>query len=437
MVEPGAETKPLQEWLSQADTVEVVRELQHLEPIERAAAFRLLSKEAAREVFEQLEPVYQEELVQALREDQVRELVESMEPDDRARLFEEMPAAVVRRVLAGLSQHEQDMTGLLLGYPAESAGRIMNPEFLALRAGMSVQEALAAVRRRGPDVATVYAIPVTDEHGRLIGMLELEDLVFADPDERIDRVMDDEPHRVHTKQDQEDVARLLQAADLLAMPVVDSEERLVGLVTVDDAMDVLANEEGEDLARAGASEPLGRPYLSVSIFQVAHSRVVWLMLLAIAATLTVNVLSAFEGMLDKIVSLSLFIPLLIGVGGNCGAQSATTVIRAMAVDELRGRDFMRVIYREARVGLLLGLTVAAIGVLPVWLLFGRSLAAVVGLTLIAVCTLASVVGATMPLVAERIHIDPAVVSAPAVTTVVDAAGLLVYFAIARAILAVY
>ena len=232
----------------------------------------------------------------------------------------------------------------------------------------------------------------------------------------------------------ETVARLLQAADLLAVPVVDAGDRLLGLVTVDDAMDVLTREEEEDISRAGGSEPLRRPYFAVSDLRLARSRIVWLLVLTIAAALTVQVLHVFEETLDQVVALALFIPLLIGTGGNAGAQSATTLVRSMAVGDVHPRDFLRTLLREARIGLLLGLMLGGLSLVPVWLFGDAALALVVALTLVAVCTLASVVGALMPLLARTVGVDPAVASAPFVTTIVDATGLLVYFLIARAVL---
>jgi magnesium transporter len=426
----------LRQQLLQLDDLGAADALARLEPAERAKAFRLLSKQKAMAVFQLLDTAHQEELVSGLRDEQVLRLVQELDPDDRARLFDEMPAAVVRRLLAGLSPRERRLTSMLLGFPEESAGRIMSPKFVRLVPEMTVAEALERVRRRGRDAETIYALPVTDEELRLVGAVELRDLLLAEPETLVREVMNPEVRAVRVDEDQEKVARLIQAADLLALPVVDTENRLVGVVTVDDAMDVLGAEEEEDLARTGASEPLGRPYFSASVFRLARSRATWLLLLAVAAILTVNVLSAFENTLESVVTLTLFIPLLIGTGGNAGAQSATTIVRSMAMDDIRPGDIMRVVLREGRVGLLLGTMLGGLSFIPVWIFTGRSLALVISLTLITVCTLASLVGSLMPLLARQIGVDPAVVSAPFVTTIVDASGLLVYFLIARAVLGI-
>jgi magnesium transporter len=420
--------------LASLDVVETAAELAHMAPAERATAFRLLAKGRALNVFQLLDTAHQEELLSGLRDEQTRQLIEAMDPDDRARLFDEMPAMVVKKLLAGLSPREQRLTSLLLGYPEKSAGRIMTPEFVTLRAEMTVNEALAKIRQRGALAETILVLPVTDDELHLRGVASLSALVLAEPSQRVAAVMDPEARQVRVDDDQEKVARLMQAADLIAVPVVDLEGRLVGIVTVDDAMDILGAEEGEDLARAGGAEPLGRPYFSVSVFRLAHSRVVWLLVLLVAAALTVQVLSHFEETLAAVVALALFIPLLINTGGNCGAQSATTVIRAMATNEVRSGDLLRVVFRETLVGLLLGAMLGALSLLPVAFIAGQAIALVVAVTLMGICTLATLTGSVLPLWAERLGIDPAIASAPFVTTLIDVIGLMLYFIVAGLVL---
>jgi magnesium transporter len=300
---------------------------------------------------------------------------------------------------------------------------------------MRVGDALERLRRVGRSAETLYALAVTDDRRRLVGMLGLRDLVLADPDISVGDLMDTDVYSARVDSDQEEVARLMREADLIALPIVDHEDRLVGIVTVDDAMEVLEEEETEDVARSGGAEPLGRPYMSTSVLQIARSRVVWLLFLIVAATLTVQVMGAFEQTIQKLSTLALFIPLLIGTGGNTGAQAATTVTRAIAVGEVRFGDLVIVILREARVGLLLGAMLGALAFLPAWL-FSRSqdVAFVISVTLVAICTLAAFVGSLLPLVAKRIGVDPAVMSAPFITTLVDASGLVIYFLVARAVL---
>ncbi|HSI80520.1 MAG TPA: magnesium transporter [Solirubrobacterales bacterium] len=417
-----------------AETLALAEELARLEPEDRAVRFRKLSKDVAAMAFDALDPPQQAELVDALTSDRVRELVAEMEPDDRARLLDEVPAGVARRLLAQLSPRERWMTDDLLGYPPESAGRIMSPEVLSLHAGQSASEALARVRARGHEAETLYVLPVRDRQRRLLGVTSLRDIVLADPEARVSELMNVDYPVVSAYDDQEKVARLIQEADLLAVPVVDREHRLLGLVTVDDALEVLEIEDTEDITRAGGGvEPLRAPYFSVSVRQIVRSRIIWLTLLVAAATLTVSVLSAFESTLEQVVTLSLFIPLLIGTGGNCGAQAATTITRALAVGDVRIRDLPSVLAREVRVGLMLGAVFAVVGFPLITILFDREIAEVVSLSLLATCTWATLVGGMLPLVASKVGIDPAVVSAPLVTTLVDATGLLIYFGIAQVI----
>jgi len=435
----------LTEWLAQADPLEIAEELGRLPVADRAIPFRLLPKDRALEVFEALDPLHQQELLQGLREANVRELVEGMDPDDRARLVDEMPAKIAKQVLGGLSPRERALTATLLGYPENSAGRAMSPEVVNLKANQTVAEALDRVRRIGGSAETIYALPVTDDARRLVGALGLRDLVLADPGTQVGDLMDRDVYSARVNQDQEEVARLIQEADLLALPIVDTEGRLVGIVTVDDAMRILEEEQTEDVARAGGAEPLEHPYLSTSVLGLARTRVIWLMVLIVAATLTVNVLGAFELELAKAVSLALFIPLVIGTGGNAGSQSATTVTRALAVGELRTSDVVLVVLREARVGLLLGAMLGGLAFLPTIFFLSTvspdtelpvRMAAVVSLTLLSVCLLATLVGSLLPLLARRLGFDPAVMSAPFISTLVDASGLIVYFLIAKAILGI-
>jgi magnesium transporter len=439
----GRDVEALNAWLNEASTVEIADELARLAPADRAVPFRLLAKDRALEVFETLDPIHQQELLEGLREPAVRQLFEDMDPDDRARLVDEMPAKVAKRLLAGLSPHERALTARLLGYPENSAGRVMSPEVANLRADQTVADALARLRRLGANAETIYALPVTDPQRRLVGALGLRDLVLADPAASVGDLMDTDVYKAHVDDDQEHVARLIQEANLLALPIVDSEERLVGIVTVDDAMEILEEEQTEDVARAGGAEPLAHPYLAVSVLGIARSRIVWLFVLIFAATLTVTVLAGFEKRLAEVVALTLFIPLVIGTGGNTGAQAATTVTRALAVGEVRGTDVALVVLREMRVGLLLGAMLGALAFLPA-LLFVRLLsiqperdlavATIVSATLFVVCTLATTIGSLLPLTARRLGVDPAVMSAPFITTLVDATGLLVYFLIAGIVL---
>lgn len=428
-----SDLRGLREALVQYDVPGIVDELERVDALTRAVAFRALPKDLALEVFEDLDPPLQRELFDQLRDEGVAELIEELDPDDRAGLMDELPAGVAARLLSGLSAYERAMTTRLLGYPAESVGRRMTPQVAYLPTGLRVGEALEFVRRNAADAETIYAIPVVGPGRRVEGVVSLRRLLVTDDDRTVASVMSD-PIVVTADADQEVASRVVRDHGLVAIPVVDSEQRLLGVFTVDDAMRVLEAEESEDIARAGAAEPLRRPYLTTTIPELVRSRIVWLLVLIAAATLTVNVLDYFEDTLAEVVALALFVPLLIGTAGNTGAQAATTVVRAMAVGDVRFGELPRVVGRESFVGLLLGSTLGAVGFVPASIVAGSQVALVLALALVVVCTLATTAGALTPMLARRLGLDPAVVSAPFITTFVDATGLVVYFLIAQAVL---
>ncbi|GAA1985992.1 magnesium transporter [Isoptericola halotolerans] len=415
--------------------VDVIDVLERLGRRDRAVLYRLLPKDVALEVFEGLDPVLQGELVHALQDDEVARLFMDLDPDDRVPLLDELPAKVAHRLLRGLPQHERDMTSAVLGYPQRSIGRRMSPEYATTSPGTTVGDTLQRIRLRLDDAETIYTVPVVDHSRRLVGVVSLRDVLRASPGDTIESVMN-EPFAVLATADAELAARECADRKLLALPVTDNESRLVGILTVDDALSILEEAESEDAARSGGAEPLRRPYLATPITAVVRARVVWLLALAVGASLTVQVLGVFEETLERMVVLSLFVPLLIGTGGNTGNQAATTITRALALDDVRPRDVLRVLGREVRVGLLLGTLLGALGLAVVGLLYGTDIGLVVGLTLVAVCTLAASVGGVMPIVARKLRVDPAVFSNPFITTFIDATGLIVYFLIARAVLGI-
>ncbi|PFG40027.1 magnesium transporter [Georgenia soli] len=413
---------------------DVVAVLERLPGRDRAVVYRLLPKEQALEVFEALDPTLQGELVRGLQDEDVAGVFARLGPDDRVSLLDELPATVASRLLRGLVPAERELTAVVLGYPARSIGRRMSPGYVTVHPGDTVPEALARVRSRIDDAETVYTVPVVDDGRRLVGVVSLRDLMRSEPTSvRVEDLMR-APYAVPAASDAEAAARRCADLKLLALLVVDEEERLVGILTVDDALRILEEAESEDQARIGGSEPLRRPYLATPVRAVVRSRVVWLLVLGVGATLTVRVLEAFEATIAQMVVLSVFIPLLIGTGGNTGNQAATTITRALALGDVRPRDVGRVLAREARTGASLGLVLGAAGFVLASLFYGAAVGAVIGITLLAVCTLAAAVGGVMPLAARRLGADPAVFSNPFITTFVDAAGLVIYFLVARAVL---
>jgi magnesium transporter len=412
--------------LADTSTVELAEELPRMDLADQALRFRLLPKDRALAVFEELDTVHQQELLDGLKTDFVRDLLESMEADDRAKLFDEMPAKVATRFQAQLSAVDRRQTAQLLGYDPESAGRIMTPDYVSLRASMSAAAAIERIRHLRERPRHLDVLPVTDGHRKLLGTVTLADLVTADPDTAVAELIASEHYQVSTDTDQEEAARLIQEANLNALPVVDHEDRLVGLITWDDAMEVLEAEDTEDAARGGASEPLERPYLSAGVFMLARKRAIWLLILAVSASLTVTVLNSFEGYLANVTVLAVFISLLTGTGGNSGSQASVTIIRAMAVGEVRFSDALRITWRESRVGFLLGAMLAVV--------YGWDIGVIIAVTLLCICTWSTFVGSLLPLLAKKVGIDPALVSAPMVSTLCDATGLLIYFSVAAMVL---
>ena len=423
-------------WLNDHAPHVIADELARMSPSTAALAFRMLAKDEALEVFEELEPPDQQRLLEGMRGPRFVEIVEGMAPDDRARMLREAPAKVAKRVLAGLSADEHQMTATLLGYPDGSAGLYMTPEVIALPENLTVARALQVVRAKGEDAETVYTLPIVDTSRRLRGVAELRELVLAHPETMVADLVETAPAYVYATDPAEDAARLMRETNVLNLPVVDSEQRLVGLLTFDDAAEVLEEAESEDIALQGGSSPWEGHYMAVGVFRLARNRAVWLSLLLVAATLTVSVTQAFEDTLAQVASLALFIPMLIGAGGNAGAQAATSCVRALAVGEVRASDLGRVIWREARVGLVLGAMLAILGLGIGAVFVDFPVAVVVGISLVLICSWAATIGGTMPLLARRLKIDPAVVSAPMVTTLVDATGLVIYFVTARLVLGI-
>ncbi|WP_330249617.1 magnesium transporter [Nocardia sp. NBC_00565] len=424
------------DWLDNHPPHVIADELGRMDAVQAGLAFRLLDKDLALAVFEELEPVDQQQILQGLRDQSFRDLVEGMAPDDRARMLREAPAKVAKKVLAGLSPRERRMTAALLGYPEGSVGLYMTPEVVALPRNLTVADALQTVRAKGTNAETVYTLPVVDAGRRLTGIVELRELVLSSPDTMVSELVVTEPTFARATDSAEKAARLMRETNDINLPVVDSEDRLVGLLTIDDAVEVIEAADSEDVAKQAGSAPWEGHYMAAKVLQLARYRALWLLLLLFAATLTVSVTDFFEGTLQQAAHLALFIPLLIGAGGNAGAQAATACVRALAVGEVRGSDLFKVIWRECRVGLVLGTMLATAGVIIGALFVDPGTALVVGITLVLICGWAATIGGMMPLLAKRFRIDPAVVSAPMVTTLVDATGLIIYFTTAKLVLGI-
>lgn len=424
--------------LGPVQPADIAEAIEGLPEAMQAIAFRLLPKTEAIEVYEYLDSSIQQVLIEDFKRQDVLDVVDKMSPDDRARLFDELPAKVVRRLLQQLSPEERQATNLLLGYEPDTAGRIMTPEYVSLKENWTVADALARIRSQAHVSETIYYLYVTDAARRLTGILSLRSLVTAQPEETIGHIMTREVVSLQTDADQEEAARLIQRYDFLAVPVVDTEQRLVGIITVDDVIDIIEAEATEDIYTLGGGvQSGGDNYFQTNLITVARKRVVWLFVLLLTNTVTSAVIRSQEEVLEQVVVLAAFIPLLIGTGGNVGAQSSTVVIRGLNTDEVQTENALRMIRREAIAGAILGVMLGA--VVTVWAYFLQgdlAVAFVVGCSLVAISTLASTSGSALPFLFQTLNLDPALMSAPFITTAVDVLGVLIYLNLARFILAI-
>lgn len=426
--------KKIAAWLEDRAPHDIAEEFTRLDSVQSALVWRLLNRDLALEVFEELDATEQQDLLNGMRGQAFREVLESMDPDDRARMLGEAPAGFVHKVLQGLSPKERAMTASLLGYPEDSVGRVMSPEVVTVQESTPVPDILKVVKRKGKSAETIDILAVVDKSRKLVGVMDLSSVVMADEDLTAGDLADPNAPRVAATEDAERAARLVQETNALGLVVVDSEDRVLGVVTVDDALEIIEEADTEDVARQAATLPSSGHYLSASPIRLAGLRVVWLLILIVAATLTVSVLQLFEDSLEAVTALALFIPLLVGTGGNVGSQAATSAVRALAIGEVRPSDALRVAWRESRVGLLLGLVLGLLAFGAGWVVSGIPVALTVGISVVLVCIWAATVGSLMPLMARALGIDPAVISAPLVTTLVDATGLVIYFVTAGVIL---
>ena len=406
--------------------------------------FRLLPKEIAAETFVEMEPDAQELLIRGFSDNELKEVLDELYADDAADIVEEMPANVVKRILKNADPEMRNTINQLLRYEEYTAGSIMTTEYVSLRPNMTVEEAILRIRRQGVDKETIYTCYVTDPNKHLIGLVTVKDLLLAEDDEMlIQELMITNLIYAQTNTDQEEVARMLNHYNFLALPVVDGEGRMVGIVTFDDAMDVMIEETTEDMELMGGMTPSEKPYLKSTPFELFKNRIPWLMLLMVSATFTGLIITAFEDALAIQVALTAFIPMLMGTGGNSGSQSSVTVIRALSLDEMDLRDIWRVIWKEVRTSVLCAVALAVVCFAKIWLvdhlLFGNQditvmVNLVVCLALALTVIIAKIVGGVLPILAKACKADPAVMASPFITTIVDAVSLLVYFMFAKMLL---
>lgn len=406
--------------------------------------FRILPKELAAEVFVEFDIDRQELLVNAFSDIELREVLDELFLDDAADIVEEMPATVAKRILRNTDANTRRLINQLLAYPEDSAGSIMTTEYIDLKRTMTVDEAFDRIRKIGINTETIYTCYVIGSRRKLFGTISLRDLLLSGKDEIVGDLMDENIVYANTLDDKEEVAAMFERYDMLALPVVDKEGRLVGIVTVDDAIDVIQEEASEDIEKMAAILPSEKAYLKTGVFETFKARIPWLLLLMISATFTGAIISTFEAKLAQCIALVAFIPMLMGTGGNSGSQTAVSVIRALSLGDIEFRDILRVIWKELRVAVIVGIVLGIINFIKLYLVdflwlhtfdTGAELAemATICLTLIFVIIVAKILGAVLPIVAKRFGLDPAVMASPLVTTILDAVSLLIYFGIAAAL----
>ncbi len=405
--------------------------------------FRILPKELAAETFVEMDEETQEFLIHGFSDSELKEVVDELFVDDAVDLIEEMPANVVKRILRTADKDMRKEINELLKYPEDSAGSIMTTEFILLRPDMTAEMAIKRIRRTGVDKETIYTCYVNDENNKLIGITTVKDLLLANDDDYVRDLMEENVISVHTLDDQEKVAQMFSNYDFLALPVVDKEQRIVGIVTIDDAIDVIQEEATEDIEKMAAVLPSDKPYMKTGVFGIYRKRVPWLLILMLSATFTSTIIKSFEGVLAQVLILSTFIPMITGSGGNAGSQASVSVIRALSLGEIEFKSMFKVLWKELRVAILCGLTLAAANFFKLMFFDLRNydgkgepvlIALVVSLTIFGTIVMAKIVGSSLPLLAKKIGFDPAVMANPLISTVCDSLSLLIYFAVALLVL---
>lgn len=429
--------------LAETNAVDAAEFLGGLDPEKMVLVFRTLPKGVASDVFAELEPEAQQRIISAATDRELGELVEGLFVDDAVDMLEELPANVVKRVLKSAQSDTRQLINQFLNYPENSVGSIMTAEYVSLKKNMDVSQAIASIRRQCEDSESIYTCYVTDSRRILLGVITLKDLLMARDDQLVEDIMDDDVITALTTEDQEEAVQRIMKYDFLALPVVDLEGRLVGIVTVDDVMDVMEEEATEDIEKMAAITPSEKPYFRMTTFETYLQRIPWLLLLMVSATFTGMIITSFEGALAAQVALTAFIPMLMDTGGNSGSQSSVTVIRALSLGDVELGDVFRVIGKEVRVAVMVGLTLAAANFAKIMLVDGflmrnpaitPLIAGVVCMTLVVTVAAAQFVGCSLPILAKKLGFDPAVMASPFITTIVDAISLLVYFTFAKLLL---
>ena len=424
------EFKAVRSILDVMNEVDIASLLSTLSDKELALAFRLIPKDKAAEVFSNMDTSMQTYLVTMFTEKELKELLDDLYMDDTVDMLEELPANLVKRILATVSASDRSMINQLLNYPEDSAGSIMTTEYVDLREEMTVGQAMAHIKKTGIHKETIYTCYIT-ERRKLVGIVSAKDLMTTDDEVPIKDLMETEIISVHTHADQEQVAQLFTKYDLLALPVIDQDGRMVGIVTFDDAMDVMVDEATEDITKMAAINPSEKTYFETSVFQHAKNRIPWLLILMFTSIITGTIITRYENAFAAIPLLVSFIPMLMDTGGNCGSQSATLIIRGIALDEIRFTDLFKVMFKEFRISLIVGAFLAVANGVRIFIQYHNpGLAVVIACSLMGTVIMAKLVGCILPLLAKKVNLDPAIMASPLITTLVDTFSILIYFNIA-------
>ena len=424
----------IKEMLSEMNSIDLADLLEQFPDDSMVVLFRLISKETAAEVFANMPNDMQQTLISTFTEKELKEIFEDMYMDDTVDILEEMPANVVEQILNVTDKETRSRINELLRYPQDSAGSIMTVEYVDLKKTMTVRQALDKIKKVGIDQETIYTCYVI-ENKKLLGIVTAKSLMLSDEDTLIETLMETHIISVNTHMDKEEVSKLFHKYHLIAIPVVDTENCMVGIVTFDDAMEVYEDEMNEDISLMAAVQPSDDSYFETSVFNHAKHRILWLLVLMLSATITGTILSNYEKMIASVPLLVSFIPMLMDTGGNCGTQSSTLVIRGIATDEIQFRDLFRVAFKEAQVSLLVGLALAVVNGIRILLMYqDPMLALLLGITLMATVFMAELIGCVLPLLAKKVHLDPAIMAAPLITTIVDTFSIMIYFGVATMLL---
>lgn len=416
--------------LQKMNDIDIASLLESLDQKNCALAFRLISKHKASNVFACMNSTTQASLVEIFSEKELKDLLKDLYMDDTVDILEDLPANLVSRVLKNISPEQRIVVNQLLNYPEDSAGSIMTTEYVSLNKEMTVQEALEHIKETGIHKETIYTCYIT-ENKKLIGIISAKSLITHDHNIKIEKLMYQNFIYVHTDTDQEEVAKLFQKYDLIAMPVLDCEDCMIGIVTFDDVMDVMIDETNEDISKMAAMEPSEESYFETSVWQHAKHRILWLLILMFSATITGSIITRYENAFQAVPLLVSFIPMLMDTGGNCGSQSSTLIIRGLALGDIQFKQFFKVVFKEFRISLIVGFILALANGLRIYIQYqNASIALVIALSLIVVVILSKLIGCMLPLIANKVGLDPAIMASPLITTIVDTCSILVYFNIA-------